>query len=88
MYLLDAVKNPVQREWYVRQTITHGWSRNVLAHHIDSHLFERQGGALTNFERTLPAEQSELAQQLIKDPYSFDFLSLDSGARERALEAG
>jgi predicted nuclease of restriction endonuclease-like (RecB) superfamily len=88
MYLLDAAKSPVQREWYVRQTITHGWSRNVLAHQIDSRLFERQGGALTNFERTLPAEQSELAQQLIKDPYSFDFLSLDSDARERALEAG
>jgi predicted nuclease of restriction endonuclease-like (RecB) superfamily len=57
-------------------------------HQIESRLFDRQGGALTNFERTLPAEQSELAQQLIKDPYSFDFLSLAGEARERALEEG
>lgn|GEM_PF-2126915 len=60
----------------------------MLAHQIDSGLFARQGVALTNFHRTLPAEQSELAQQLIKDPYSFDFLSLAPEARERALEQG
>ena len=88
MHLLDAVKCPVEREWYVRQTIEHGWSRNVLAHQIESRLFDRHGGALTNFERTLPPEQSDLAQQLIKDPYAFDFLSLGPEARERALEAG
>ena len=75
-HLLDLVKAPGQREWYARQTIENGWSRNVLVHQIESRLFERQGGALTNFERTLPEEQSDLAQQLIKDPYSFDFLAL------------
>jgi predicted nuclease of restriction endonuclease-like (RecB) superfamily len=74
--LLDAIKSPAEREWYARQAIQNGWSRNVLAHQIESGLFARQGGALTNFSRTLPAEQSELAQQIIKDPYSFDFLSL------------
>jgi predicted nuclease of restriction endonuclease-like (RecB) superfamily len=88
MHLLDAVKRSAQREWYARQTVEHGWSRNVLAHQIESRLFERQGGALTNFARTLPAEQSELAQQLIKDPYTFDFLSLNPEAKERALEQG
>ena len=88
MHLLDAVKCPIEREWYARQTIEHGWSRNVLAHQIDSGLFDRQGGALTNFHRTLPAEQSDLAQQLIKDPYSFDFLSLTSEVKERAIEQG
>jgi predicted nuclease of restriction endonuclease-like (RecB) superfamily len=88
MHLLDAVKCPTQREWYARQTIEHGWSRSVLVHQIESRLFDRQGGALTNFERTLPAEQSELAQQLIKDPYSFDFLCLAPEARERAIERG
>jgi len=88
MHLLDAVKCPRQREWYARQTIEYGWSRNVLAHQIDSDLFTRLGGAATNFHRTLPAEQSDLAQQLIKDPYSFDFLSLTSEAKERALEQG
>ena len=88
MYLLDVVKCPIQREWYVRQTIEHGWSRNVLAYQIDGGLFERQGGALTNFDRTLPAEQSELAQQLTRDPYHFDFLSLSTEARERTVERG
>ena len=88
MHLLDAVKCPVELEWYARQTIEHGWSRNVLSHQIESRLYARQGGALTNFQRTLPAEQSELAQQLIKDPYSFDFLSVAPEAKERALEQG
>lgn len=86
--LLDALKTPAQREWYARQAIQHGWSRNVLSHQIESDLFARQGGALTNFSRTLPAEQSELAQQIIKDPYSFDFLSLGPNMLERDLERG
>lgn len=63
----------------------HGWSRNVLAHQIESGLFRRQGKALTNFFRTLPAAQSELAQQPIKDPYNFAFLpgGTDTGAAGR-----
>jgi predicted nuclease of restriction endonuclease-like (RecB) superfamily len=73
--LLESVKDPLRREWYARQTIQHGWSRNVLVHQIESNLYERQGKAFTNFSRTLPAPQSELAQQLIKDPYNFDFLA-------------
>ncbi|HKT74321.1 MAG TPA: PDDEXK nuclease domain-containing protein [Steroidobacteraceae bacterium] len=86
--LLDTVKSPTEREWYARQAIQNGWSRNVLIHQIESGLFVRQGGALTNFSRTLPAEQSELAQQIIKDPYSFDFLSLAPDMQERDLERG
>jgi len=86
--LLDAVKCPSEREWYARQAIEHGWSRNVLVHQIESGLFARQGIALTNFSRTLPAEQSELAQQILKDPYSFDFLSLGPEMTERNLERG
>jgi predicted nuclease of restriction endonuclease-like (RecB) superfamily len=86
--LLDAVKAPKQRAWYARQAIEHGWSRNVLIHQIDSNLFGRQGSALTNFSRTLPAEQSELAQEILKDPYSFDFLSLGPEMLERDLERG
>lgn len=86
--LLDAIKDPAHREWYIRQTIEHGWSRSVLIHQIESNLFERQGRAVTNFKRTLPAPQSELAQQLIKDPYNFDFLSLAPEARERELHRG
>jgi predicted nuclease of restriction endonuclease-like (RecB) superfamily len=86
--ILDKVKNPVEREWYIRQVIQHGWSRNVLVHHIEGHLYRRQGKAITNFDRTLPHPQSDLAHQVLKDPYTFDFLSLDREARERDLERG
>jgi predicted nuclease of restriction endonuclease-like (RecB) superfamily len=86
--LLDAVKSAPERTWYARQVIENGWSRNVLVHQIESGLFARQGGALTNFARTLPAGQSELAQQILKDPYSFDFLSLGPEMLERDLERG
>jgi len=84
--ILDHVKGPAEREWYIRQTIQNGWSRNVLVHQIESGLYRRQGKALTNFSRTLPAPQSELAQQLVKDPYNFEFLTLAEQARERELE--
>jgi predicted nuclease of restriction endonuclease-like (RecB) superfamily len=87
-HLLDALKAPAEREWYARQAIHYGWSRSVLVHQIESGLIARQGNALTNFSRTLPSEQSELAQQIIKDPYSFDFLSLGPEIRERDLERG
>ena len=84
--LLDKVKDFRQRQWYIQQTIQNGWSRNILAMQIDSGLFKRQGDAVTNFDRALPAPQSELAQQIIKDPYNFDFLTLSRGAIERDLE--
>lgn len=84
--ILDIVKDPTERLWYVQQTIQHGWSRNVLVHQIESGLYHRQGKAVTNFDRTLPKPQSELAQQLLKDPYNFDFLSLGKDALERDLE--
>lgn len=87
-HLLDAVKTTVEREWYARQAIENGWSRKVLSHQIASRLFARRGRALTNFSQTLPAEQSELAQQLVKDPYSFAFLTLAQDAQERDLERG
>jgi predicted nuclease of restriction endonuclease-like (RecB) superfamily len=88
MVLLDTVKRPDEREWYMRQAIENGWSRNVLVHQIESGLYKRQGKALTNFTRTLPAPQSDLAQQIIKDPYNFEFLSLGAEMRERELERG
>jgi predicted nuclease of restriction endonuclease-like (RecB) superfamily len=84
--ILDKVKDPAQRRWYIQQTIAHGWSRNVLALQIDTRLCDRQGGAMTNFDRTLPAPQSDLARQLIKDPYNFDFLTLSDRLQERDLE--
>lgn len=84
--LLEKVGDPERRAWYVRQAIEHGWSRNVLVHQIESGLYERQGRALTNFERTLPAARSDLARQILKDPYNFDFLSLGQAVQERDLE--
>jgi predicted nuclease of restriction endonuclease-like (RecB) superfamily len=70
---------PEERIWYAEQTIQNGWSRNVLVLQIESGLYRRQGKAVTNFHATLPRPQSDLAQQLIKDPYNFDFLTLTSG---------
>jgi len=86
--ILEKLKSPEERLWYVRQAIEQGWSRNVLVIQIESGLYRRQGKALTNFEATLPAPQSDLAQQLIKDPYNFDFLTLTNDAQERDLERG
>ena len=83
--LLDKVKNAKECEWYIRQTIQNGWSRNVLVHQIESGLFLRTGTAVTNFAATLPAPQSDLARDTIKDPYIFDFLGLGSEASEREL---
>ncbi len=74
--------------FYVQQTLLNNWSRNVLTHQIESGLYERQGKAITNFDKTLPAPQSDLAQQIIKDPYNFDFLTLTEDYKERELEQG
>lgn len=84
--LLEYAKSVEERLWYARQAIQYGWSRNILIHQIQSRLHLRQGQAQTNFDRTLPAPQSELAQQILKDPYNFDFLDLGEEAHERDLE--
>jgi predicted nuclease of restriction endonuclease-like (RecB) superfamily len=84
--LLEKVKNPTERLWYIQQTVENGWSRNVLVLQIESGLFQRQGGAITNFDRTLPSPQSDLMQQLIKDPYHLEFLPLGKKFQERELE--
>ena len=82
------VKDPLQRLWYAQQTVQHGWSRTILELQIQSDLYARQGQAVTNFAATLPPPQSDLAQQTLKDPYLFDFLTLDEEAHERDLEGG
>ncbi len=84
--LLEKLKVPEERFWYAQQTINNGWSRNVLVIQIETRLYERQGKAITNFEQTLPKPQSDLANSLLKSPYSFDFLSLGREAQERDLE--
>lgn len=72
--------------FYVQNTLAHGWSRSVLVHQIESSLYQREGKAVTNFAQTLPATQSDLAQQMLKDPYKFDFFSLSKEYTERELE--
>ncbi|MGI4788587.1 MAG: PDDEXK nuclease domain-containing protein [Janthinobacterium lividum] len=86
--LLQKLKDNAERLWYAQQTTEHGWSRAILVHQIESDLYRRQGQALTNFSQTLPSPQSDLAQQLLKDPYNFDFLTLGKDAHERDLESG
>lgn len=86
--LLERLKNSSERIWYAKQTIVHGWSRNILVHQIQSKLIKRQGKALTNFHAVLPPHQSDMARELLKDPYNFDFLSLGPQAQERDLESG
>lgn len=76
MVILQQVKGIEARRWYIKKTIENGWSRNVLTLQIESQLYERQGGALSNFEQALPPSQSDLAQQLVKDPYNLEFFSL------------
>lgn len=84
--LLDKVKGVEERAWYAQQTVEHGWSRNVLIHQIETGLHERQGQAVSNFGSTLPPAQSDLAHELLKDPYNFEFLDLGPEAQERDLE--
>ena len=85
--ILSKCPSHAQALFYVQQTQAHGWSRAVLTHQIESGLWQRQGQAISNFAQTLPAPQSDLAAQLLKDPYVFDFLSLTPEHTERELEA-
>ena len=88
LLLLSKLKQPEHWEWYARKTLEHGWSRAVLSVQIQTKAHTRAGKALTNFKQTLPPPQSDLAQQALKDPYTFDFLTLSEDARERELEQG
>ena len=74
--LMDKVPDLPTRRWYMEQTLANGWSRNVLGLMIDARAHSRQGKAVANFEKRLPAPQSDLARQTLKDPYIFDFLTL------------
>ena len=86
--LLDKVNNPDAREWYARNCIKNGCSRNVLVHQIETKLYERQilTEKISNFESRLPAPQSELALQTMKDPYVFDFIPFKEDMLERDIE--
>jgi len=84
--LLDKLKTNEARRWYAFKSIEHSWSRNILAMQIETNLYERSGQAITNFERSLPKAESDLARESLKDPYRFDFLGLGEAAQEREIE--
>ena len=82
------IKSKEQRLWYINKTIENGWSVNVLAHQINTNLYERQikQKKISNFKNKLPSPQSELALETMKDPYIFDFIDLKENAKEKDLE--
>ena len=84
--LLDKLPGPETRRWYAAKALKHNWSRNILVMQIEARLLERSGKAVTNFEASLPAPQSDLARESLKDPYRFDFLGLTDAAQEREVE--
>lgn len=88
LVLMEKVKDRAARAWYMQAAVEHGWSRSVLTVQIKQRAHTRAGRAVTNFAATLPPPQSDLAQQTLKDPYVFDFLTLGPAARERDLEQG
>jgi predicted nuclease of restriction endonuclease-like (RecB) superfamily len=86
LHIITKCKNINEALFYVHKTMKNGWSRSVLVHQIESRLYERSGKAITNFSNTLANPQSDLANELTKDPYQFDFLMLREKHNERELE--
>jgi len=84
--LMQKIKDLSTRSWYMQATLQQGWSRDVLALMIDSRTHERHGKAITNFSDRLPPIQSDLARQVLKDPFIFDFTTLEEPFHERELE--
>lgn len=86
--LIEKIKEDKERLWYARQTIENGWSRSTLSDWLKADLFNRKGKAVTNFKEKMPPIQSVLAEETLKDPYNFDFLTLANNFREKELEQG
>jgi predicted nuclease of restriction endonuclease-like (RecB) superfamily len=86
--LMAKVKDRPTRQWYMQAAVTNGWSRTILVMQIESAAHHRQGKGISNFALRLPTPESDLVQQTLKDPYLFDFLTLEAGFHERELETG
>jgi len=84
--LMDKINSQEERVWYAEQTISNGWSRDVLALQIESNLIGRSGKSINNFEVALPPLDSDMANQVFKDPYLFDFIGTDITRREIEIE--
>lgn len=87
MVIIDKCKNsPKKALFFVKKTIENSWSRSVLLTFLDTDLYEREGRAVTNFTSTLPKEQGDLARELTRDPYCFDFVEVRNDFEERELK--
>jgi predicted nuclease of restriction endonuclease-like (RecB) superfamily len=84
--LVYRLRHRAERLWYARKTVEHGWSRAALVHQIENDLYNREGRSVTNFAKTLPPVQSDLASQVMKDPYVFDMKDIGERLNERTLE--
>lgn len=84
--IIEKIKNPKEATFYINQTIKNNWSRSFLEYQIETNLFSRQGNIVNNFKTTLPEIQGDLARELLKDPYNFEFITLSSRAKEKDLE--
>lgn len=86
--IMQKIKDESIRNWYIYKNIENGWSQSVLIHQIESNLYERTNNKkLTNFDNTLETSHSEMVQEVLKDPYIFDFLELSEKAKEKDIEA-
>ena len=85
--LISKVKDERARAFYILETLKNDWSRDIMMLQIKNKLYERSGKLINNFEKTLPDYQSELAQEVFKDPYNFDFLNLSTELNEREIES-
>ena len=84
--IVQKIKNIDESLFYIQKTIENNWSRAILEYQIETNLFKRQGNVISNFNSTLPSPQSDLARELLKDPYHFDFLELSEKVKEVDLE--
>ncbi|OQA01367.1 MAG: hypothetical protein BWY70_00406 [Bacteroidetes bacterium ADurb.Bin408] len=84
--IIEKAKNYDEAFFYIQETIVNNWSRSVLEYQIESNLYKRQGKSVNNFALTLPKAESDLAQQLLKDPYNFEFLTIEKQVKEAELE--
>ena len=84
---MDKCENNVEKAiFFIKKIIENGWSRAVLLNFLDTNLYERQGTAINNFQESLPNVQSDLAKEITKDPYNFDFISIREGYNEKELK--
>ncbi|MDR1484403.1 MAG: PDDEXK nuclease domain-containing protein [Planctomycetaceae bacterium] len=84
--IITKCKSVDEAIFYLQKTVQEGWSRAVLVHHLEANLYKTQGKAITNFQNTLSDVQCDLAKEILKEPYCFDFLTLTAGYKEKELE--